>query len=185
MWREHWPTSPSFRRFIFLVVEPYKNDRFIRFHSFQSIFFSVVVFGFRIVLMIVGLFWGFIHGFPGVDLGLAQLCSSTWVPCALVIFLMYKAYQNEKFHSCRSSATLAEQQARSSGSRRSGQHCRARQASGVCAFRYGIVSRRDGRAARCSRPLLPADARQNALPSAIPLDNFTQQAQFRWFRSRW
>src|SRR5215467_10606206 len=31
---------------IFLVLEPYKNDRFIRFHAFQSIFFWLACFGF-------------------------------------------------------------------------------------------------------------------------------------------
>ena len=34
---------------VFLVVDPYKNDRFIRFHSFQSIFYSVLFIGFSIV----------------------------------------------------------------------------------------------------------------------------------------
>ena len=29
---------------IFLVIEPYKNDKFVRFHAFQSIFLSIAVF---------------------------------------------------------------------------------------------------------------------------------------------
>ena len=28
---------------IFLVIEPYKNDKFVRFHAFQSIFFNVAL----------------------------------------------------------------------------------------------------------------------------------------------
>jgi uncharacterized membrane protein len=38
---------------IFLVVEPYNKSRFIRFHSFQSIFFSVAWTAMWIVLNIV------------------------------------------------------------------------------------------------------------------------------------
>ena len=29
---------------LFLIIEPYKNNRFIRFHSFQALFFAVVYF---------------------------------------------------------------------------------------------------------------------------------------------
>lgn len=35
---------------IFLVVEPYNRNRFIRFHSFQSIFFCVAVFAIQVGL---------------------------------------------------------------------------------------------------------------------------------------
>jgi uncharacterized membrane protein len=35
---------------IFLVMEPYNRSRFIRFHSFQSIFFCVAVFAIQIAL---------------------------------------------------------------------------------------------------------------------------------------
>jgi|SRR5271154_6609247 len=35
---------------IFLVTEPYNKSRFIRFHSFQSIFFCVAVFAIQVVL---------------------------------------------------------------------------------------------------------------------------------------
>src|SRR5882757_8548770 len=34
---------------ILLILEPYKNDRFVRFHSFQSIFFCVGWMGLLIV----------------------------------------------------------------------------------------------------------------------------------------
>ena len=35
---------------IFLVVEPYNRSRFVRFHSFQSIFFSLAVFAIQMML---------------------------------------------------------------------------------------------------------------------------------------
>jgi uncharacterized membrane protein len=38
---------------IFLVVEPYNRSRFIRFHSFQSIFFTVATVAIHIALSIV------------------------------------------------------------------------------------------------------------------------------------
>ncbi|HEX4603687.1 MAG TPA: zinc-ribbon domain-containing protein, partial [Candidatus Angelobacter sp.] len=34
---------------IFLVMDPYKNNRFVRFHAFQSIFFWVACFGFWMI----------------------------------------------------------------------------------------------------------------------------------------
>jgi len=37
---------------IFLVVDPYNKSRFVRFHSFQSIFFFLAVFAIHIVLSI-------------------------------------------------------------------------------------------------------------------------------------
>jgi uncharacterized membrane protein len=81
---------------IFLVLEPYKNDRFVRFHAFQSIFFSVVWIAFSIV-------WGvitatFIFGLGG----LFHLFWMLWVLVRLAllviwIVLMYKAYNREMF----------------------------------------------------------------------------------------
>src|SRR5215469_18530151 len=38
---------------IFLLIDPYKNDRFVRFHAFQSIFFNVGIIGLYIALAIV------------------------------------------------------------------------------------------------------------------------------------
>jgi len=83
---------------VFLVIEPYKNNRFIRFHAFQSIFYWVVCFGFWMIWswLIVGMFlsagslgmWGFI----GLVFTLIRLAMfAGW------IFLMFKAYNNEEF----------------------------------------------------------------------------------------
>jgi uncharacterized membrane protein len=38
---------------IFLVIEPYNKSRFIRFHSFQSVFFFVAVLAIHIALSII------------------------------------------------------------------------------------------------------------------------------------
>ena len=38
---------------IFLVMEPYNKSRFVRFHSFQSIFFFLTVFAIHIALSIL------------------------------------------------------------------------------------------------------------------------------------
>jgi uncharacterized membrane protein len=79
---------------IFLVLEPYKNDKFVRFHAFQSIFLSVVFFIFWI-------FWNVILGalFGGALWVILNLMGViVWLGVLLLwIFLMYKAYNNEKF----------------------------------------------------------------------------------------
>jgi uncharacterized membrane protein len=82
---------------LFLVLDPYKNDRKVRFHCFQSIFFHVVVIAIFIAAFIVE---GILAAVSGGVLGLLFL------PIHLVlwlgtfgawIFLMYKAYQGEEF----------------------------------------------------------------------------------------
>ncbi len=81
---------------IFLVLEPYRRDRFVRFHAFQSILFCVAYIVFWIL-------WG--------DILLAALFSSGFLLGAFTIigrlvslafiiywlFLMYKAYRDEMY----------------------------------------------------------------------------------------
>lgn len=81
---------------VFLVMEPYKRDKFVRFHAFQSIFFSIVVVIFHIVwsnlflavLFSAGFLWT-IFSLVGALIYLAIFVF--W------LFLMYKAYSNETF----------------------------------------------------------------------------------------
>lgn len=80
---------------IFLVLEPYKNDRFVRFHAFQSIFFNLAWIGFWIAWGIVGIILGaitkglfFFLQLP-IDLILMLGGAGLWV------YLMYSAYQNK------------------------------------------------------------------------------------------
>jgi len=83
---------------IFLVIEPYKNDKFVRFHAFQSIFFSIVCWGFWMIWswVIVGMLfsvsgWGAFGLFWNLFRLIELAMFVGWV------FLMYKAYNNEQF----------------------------------------------------------------------------------------
>jgi uncharacterized membrane protein len=80
---------------IFLVIDPYKSDRFVRFHAFQSLFFNVAWIGLWIAWTIVGLVLGavtkglfFILQVP-IDLLLMVGGFALWA------FLMYSAYQGK------------------------------------------------------------------------------------------
>jgi len=81
---------------IFLVLDPYKNDRFVRFHAFQSIFFSVALMVFWFVWN--GVFWTLFMGmhFLWVILSLVGMLVSLGA-LLLWLFLMYKAYNNERY----------------------------------------------------------------------------------------
>ncbi len=80
---------------VFLVLDPFKNDRFVKFHAFQSIFFNVAWIAFWIVWTILGFALG------AVSHGLFFIIS---IPVNLVLgfgglflwlFLMYQAYQGK------------------------------------------------------------------------------------------
>jgi uncharacterized membrane protein len=80
---------------IFLVIDPYKSDRFVRFHAFQSLFFNVAWIALWIAWTIVGLVLGavtkglfFILQVP-IDLLLMVGGFALWA------FLMYSAYQGK------------------------------------------------------------------------------------------
>jgi uncharacterized membrane protein len=82
---------------IFLVIDLYKGDRFVRFHAFQSIFFNVAWIALWVVWTIVGVVLGaatkglfFLLQVP-IDLLLILSGFGLW------IFLMYSAYQNRTF----------------------------------------------------------------------------------------
>jgi uncharacterized membrane protein len=82
---------------VFLLVEPYKNTRFVRFHALQSIFLHVAS-----VVIFVGLF--IVGGILGlITKGLGWLLTSLLAPFVglglfvLIIVLMIKAYGNQEF----------------------------------------------------------------------------------------
>jgi uncharacterized membrane protein len=81
---------------LFLVLEPYKNDRFVRFHAFQSIFYSVVAIAFSILWS--NLVWvGFLS--IGFLFSLFSLIG-TLISLGFFLywlFLMYKAYNGERY----------------------------------------------------------------------------------------
>jgi uncharacterized membrane protein len=76
---------------IFLVIEPYNKSRFVRFHSFQSIFFAVAWTVFWIALTFVGMIpvlgWLTILIWPLLGLG----------GLVLWIILLLKANQGQMF----------------------------------------------------------------------------------------
>lgn len=88
---------------IFLVLDPYNKDRFVRFHAWQSIFFAVGYVGLRIAL---GFLYFFLPNFMvGMLSGLVGLGFFVgW------IWLMVQAYQNKR-EKLPVIGDLAEQQA--------------------------------------------------------------------------
>jgi len=78
---------------LFLVLAPYNTNRTIRFHAFQAIFAHVAVIAAFIVLEIfigaLAFMGAWFLAFLWPLLGLA--CMALWV------FLMYKAYNGEKY----------------------------------------------------------------------------------------
>ncbi len=78
---------------IFLVLEPYKNSRFVRFHAFQSIFYWVACTAVWVVWREVFFSGGLLMlGFWGLTYAVLRLAMFVgW------IFLMIKAYNNEEF----------------------------------------------------------------------------------------
>ncbi|HYM78576.1 MAG TPA: hypothetical protein VE377_21570 [Candidatus Dormibacteraeota bacterium] len=78
---------------LFLVLEPYRRDRFVRFHAFQSVFFNVAWVVFYLALgMLQSLapwkLWHLIATFSTI-ISLALFC--------VALSLMYRAYNNERF----------------------------------------------------------------------------------------
>jgi uncharacterized membrane protein len=81
---------------LFLVLEPYNKNKLIRFHAFQAIFFGVAV----VLISIVGsILTTMFYGVPmlGVLLGLLFHAILSLGFLVVWLFLMYKAYNNEKF----------------------------------------------------------------------------------------
>jgi len=78
---------------LFLVLEPYRHDRFVRFHAFQSIFFSVawIVLHLAMAMLLSLLPWTLWHFVATLSslISLALLC--------VALYLMYRAYNKERF----------------------------------------------------------------------------------------
>ena len=67
---------------VFLVLEPYNKDKFVRFHAFQSIFFNVLMIGFWIVWTILSMIMWAI-GLPHPGLCHRELDLDGHEPCEL------------------------------------------------------------------------------------------------------
>ena len=94
---------------VFLVIEPFNKDRFVRFHSFQCLFLAGAIIALQIGLFILS----FIIGMIPVVGGIALLIMWPVVMLGLfglIVFLMYQAYNEKKF-MLPFIGNLAEQQA--------------------------------------------------------------------------
>ena len=82
---------------IFLVLDPYKSNSFVRFHAFQSIFFNVAWVAFWIVWMILsGVLTPLTAGvFSVIALPVTLIFSLAGL--GIWVFLMYQAYQQKLF----------------------------------------------------------------------------------------
>lgn len=79
---------------IFLIIDPYKRDRFVRFHAFQSVFFAVAcIIVYFVLSFVVGamLFTG------AFTLIIALFRLVELVIFLAWLFLMYKAYNNQQY----------------------------------------------------------------------------------------
>jgi len=81
---------------IFLVLEPYKRDLFVRFHAFQSILYNALI-------IVFGILWSNIVVMSVVTLGFLFSIFSLIGTLAYLgffvywLFLMYKAYNKETY----------------------------------------------------------------------------------------
>jgi len=81
---------------IFLVLEPYNKNRAIRFHAFQSLFLNIAMIPLWFIFTILSFV---MHYIPvlGALVMLLLWCVFGFGFFALWLFLMYKAYNKEKF----------------------------------------------------------------------------------------
>jgi uncharacterized membrane protein len=78
---------------IFLYVEPYNQDDFVRFHARQSIGFSAAWFAIHVILgVFVAVLPQFLSVILNVLLGIIDIALAVYW-----IFLMYKAYKGERY----------------------------------------------------------------------------------------
>jgi len=81
---------------IFLVMEPYNKDKYVRFHAFQSLFFNIAWFILVVAMMFVGIALGFIPVL-GWILDILLWLVIGFGGFAIWVFLLVKAYGNQKF----------------------------------------------------------------------------------------
>jgi len=81
---------------IFLLIEPYNRNRFVRFHSFQCVFATVALIVIDIVLSIV---FSILHFIPVVGWMISALLWPLWglAVLGLWLLLVIKAYQHQMY----------------------------------------------------------------------------------------
>lgn len=79
---------------VFLLIEPYNKNRFVRFHCFQCLFFWAAWIVSFIVMMVLSFVLGMVPVVGGILIFL--LWMALWLGAVVVwILLMVKAYQNQ------------------------------------------------------------------------------------------
>lgn len=82
---------------IFLVLDPYKSNSFVRFHAFQSIFFNLAWIGFWIFeLFVSAVLTPLTAGVFGL-IALPLMLLFVVAGFGIWVFLMYQAYQQKLF----------------------------------------------------------------------------------------
>jgi uncharacterized membrane protein len=80
---------------LFLVIQPYNRNKFIRFHAFQSIFFNIAMIALMIGLSIIGVA---LHMIPMMWALMGLLHLVVWLgSLAIWILLLIKAYQGQRW----------------------------------------------------------------------------------------
>jgi uncharacterized membrane protein len=81
---------------IFLLIEPYNRNRFVRFHSFQCLFGVIAVI---VIDIILSIFTSMLHFVPMVGWAVSTLLWGLWslALLALWLLLVIKAYQHQIF----------------------------------------------------------------------------------------
>jgi uncharacterized membrane protein len=79
---------------IFLVIDPFKTRRFVRFHSFQCLFLAGAAFVFWVIFAMLGMVLGFFTG--GILLGILSLLVQVGIFVVWLITVI-KAYQGQEF----------------------------------------------------------------------------------------
>ena len=86
---------------IFLVVDPYKSDRFVRFHAFQSIFLSIGLIVLNVLYFCIGIIGGILDnaiGYPIFSLVLTLLIVVIALGLLIgVIIAAVKGFQGQIF----------------------------------------------------------------------------------------
>ncbi|HZP24390.1 MAG TPA: zinc-ribbon domain-containing protein [Terriglobales bacterium] len=81
---------------VFLVVEPFNRNRFVRFHSFQCLFTAVALVVIEVALVIVS---AILHIIPVVGFMVTAILWPVWALAVLClwILLVVKAYQHQMY----------------------------------------------------------------------------------------
>jgi uncharacterized membrane protein len=82
---------------IFLSIEPYKSNSFVRFHAYQSIFFNLAWVAFWIAGMILSAILTPLTAGLFALVALPLIFIASLAGCGIWLFLMYQAHQNKLF----------------------------------------------------------------------------------------